>query len=99
MQNSNKALTDFFSASTFITSKQKVPESYNNHTKEFKMTSNTSGILMSRPHRGYRLAKQTEWGDEYVVFAYTAAEAWKKLSKITGRTVSELKSMKVTKVL
>ena len=40
------------------------------------MTSNTSGILMSRPHRGYRLAKQTEWGDEYVVFAYTAAEAW-----------------------
>ena len=63
------------------------------------MTSNTSGILMSRPHRGYRLAKQTDWGDEYVVFAYTAAEAWKKLSKITGRTVSELKSMKVTKVL
>ena len=42
------------------------------------MTSNTSGILISRPHGGYRLAKQTEWGDEYVAFAYTAAEAWKK---------------------
>ena len=63
------------------------------------MKSNTTGILISRPHGGYRLAKQTEWGEEYVAFAYTAAEAWKKLSKISGRTVSELKSMKVTKVL
>ena len=61
--------------------------------------SNLNGILMSRPHGGFRLAKQTTWGDEYVAFAYTAAEAWNKLSRITGRSVRELKSLQITRVL
>lgn len=61
--------------------------------------SNLNGILMSRPHGGFRLAKQTTWGDEYVAFAYTAAEAWSKLSRITGRTVRELKALQITRVL
>lgn len=60
--------------------------------------SNTNGILMSKPHGGLRLAKQTTWGDEYVAFAYTAKEAWAKLAKITGRTVAELKSIPITKI-
>ena len=60
--------------------------------------SNIDGILFSRPHGGYRLAKQTAWGDEYVAFAYTAQEAWAKLARITGRTVRELKSMQLTRM-
>lgn len=60
---------------------------------------NINGILFSRPHGGYRLAKQTPWGDEYVAFAYTAAEAWSKLSRITGRTVRELKALQLTRVV
>jgi hypothetical protein len=62
------------------------------------MISNTTGILLSKPHGGFRLAKQTSWGDEYVAFAYTAKEAWAKLSKITGRSVRELKSLQITRV-
>ena len=61
--------------------------------------SNITGILLSRPHGGFRLAKQTSWGDEYVAFAYTAADAWAKLARITGRSVPELKSMQLTRVL
>ena len=61
-------------------------------------TSNISGILLSRQHNGFRLAKQTTWGDEYVAFAYTAREAWERLARITGRTVRELKEMQVTRV-
>lgn len=61
--------------------------------------SNINGILISRPHGGFRLAKQTSWGDEYVVFAYTAAQAWIKLSRITGRTVQELKGLQISRVL
>jgi len=60
--------------------------------------SNTTGILFSRPHGGYRLAKQTAWGDEYIAFAYTAAEAWAKLARITGRKVRELKGLQLTRV-
>ena len=60
------------------------------------MTSNINGILLSRPHGGYRLAKQTPWGEEYVAFAYTASEAWQRLAKITGRTVLELKTLQIT---
>lgn len=55
-------------------------------------------ILFSRPHGGFRLAKQTSWGDEYVAFAYTAIEAWQRLAKITGRTVSELKSIELRRM-
>ena len=62
------------------------------------MKSNTTGILISRPHGGYRLAKQTEWGEEYVAFAYTSTEAWKRLARVTGRSVQELKTMLITKV-
>ena len=61
--------------------------------------SNLDGILFSRPHGGYRLAKQTTWGEEYVAFAYTAEEAWGRLAKITGRTVQELKGLRITRVL
>ena len=61
--------------------------------------SNIEGILLSRPHGGLRLAKQTSWGDEYVAFAYTDAEAWAKLARITGRSVLELMGMQVTRVL
>ena len=61
--------------------------------------SNINGILLSRPHGGLRLAKQTSWGEEYVAFAYTADEAWAKLSRITGHTVIELKRMQITRVL
>jgi hypothetical protein len=61
--------------------------------------SNITGILLSRPHGGWRLAKQTSWGDEYVAFAYTASEAWAKLARITGRTVRELKNMQVTRII
>ena len=61
--------------------------------------SNLDGILFSRPHGGFRFAKQTTWGDEYVAFAYTADEAWARLAKITGRTVPELKGMRITRVL
>lgn len=59
--------------------------------------SNISGILFSRPHGGYRLEKQTSWGDEYVVFSYSAQEAWEKLARITGRTVRDLKSLQITR--
>ena len=61
--------------------------------------SNLNGILMSKPHGGFRLAKQTTWGDEYVAFAYTATEAWKRLAAITGRSVSELKALQISRVL
>ena len=61
--------------------------------------SNINGLLLSRPHGGLRLAKQTSWGEEYVAFAYTADEAWAKLSRITGHTVIELKRMQITRVL
>ena len=61
--------------------------------------SNIEGILLSRPHGGFRLAKQTSWGDEYVAFAYTAVDAWATLARITGRSVRELKSMQITRVL
>jgi hypothetical protein len=61
--------------------------------------SNLNGILFSRPHGGYRLAKQSEWGDEYVAFSYDHKEAWQQLSKITGRGVTELKSLPITRVL
>jgi hypothetical protein len=60
--------------------------------------SNINGILFSRPHGGYRLAKQTTWGGEWVAFAYTAQEAWERLARITGRTVRELKAMQLTRV-
>jgi|DEB19_MinimDraft_2_1074335.scaffolds.fasta_scaffold105498_2 hypothetical protein len=60
--------------------------------------SNINGILFSRPHGGYRLAKQTTWGEEWVAFAYTAQEAWERLARITGRTVRELKAMQLTRV-
>lgn len=60
--------------------------------------SNVGGILLSRPHGGFRLAKQTDWGDEYVAFAYDLQEAWKKLAQITGREVSELKRLALTQV-
>lgn len=59
-------------------------------------SSNINGVLLSRPHGGYRLAKQTSWGDEYVVFAYSLNEAWERLASRTGWTVSELKSMQIT---
>lgn len=54
---------------------------------------------MSRPHGGWRLAKQTPWGDEYVAYANTPAEAWSRLSRITGRSVKELKALPMTRVL
>lgn len=60
--------------------------------------SNMNGVLISRQHNGFRLAKQTPWGDEYVSFAYTAKEAWERLARITGRTVSELKNLPATRV-
>jgi len=60
--------------------------------------SNTNGVLFSRPHGGYRLAKQTAWGEEYVAFAYTASEAWEKLARVTGRTVRELMAMQLNRV-
>ena len=60
--------------------------------------SNMNGVLISRPHNGFRLAKQTTWGDEYVAFAYTAKEAWERLARITGRTVAELKNLPATSV-
>ena len=56
-------------------------------------------ILFSRPHGGYRLEKQTAWGDEYVAFAYTAAQAWQRLAAITGRTVRELKAFELRRVV
>jgi len=66
--------------------------------KAFPPRSNVSGVLMSRPHGGYRLALQTEWGDEYVSFAQLPSDAWEKLSRMTGREVSELKRMPLTQV-
>lgn len=60
--------------------------------------SNLNGILLSHPHGGLRLAKQTPWGDEYVVFSLVASEAWAKLAKITGRSVAELKALPITRV-
>lgn len=60
--------------------------------------SNPGGILISRPHGGFRLAKQTQWGDEYIAFAYTAKEAWGRLARITGRDVRELKQLPATRV-
>lgn len=60
------------------------------------MNAGTNGVIISRPHGGFRLAKQTPWGDEYVVFSYSAAEAWTRLSAITGRSVAELKRMAVS---
>lgn len=60
--------------------------------------SNVDGILLSRPHGGFRLAMQTDWGDEYEAFAYDLQEAWKKLSRITGREVAELKRLALTEV-
>ena len=60
--------------------------------------SNIDGILISRPHGGYRLAKQTLWGDEYVAFSYTAKEAWERLARITGRSVIALKRLPATQV-
>ena len=64
-----------------------------------QQSSNLDGILFSRPHGGFRLAKQTTWGEEWVAFAYTAQEAWVRLAKITGRTVQELKGLRITRVL
>ena len=60
--------------------------------------SNLDGVLISRPNGGFRLAKQTAWGDEYVAFAYTAQEAWERLSRITGREVRDLKRLPVTQM-
>ena len=61
--------------------------------------SNLGGILFSRPHGGFRLAKQTAWGDEYIAFGYTASDAWRRLAAITGRTVGELKAMQLTRMV
>lgn len=61
-------------------------------------SSNINGVLLSRPHGGYRLAKQTSWGDEYVVFAYSLNEAWTKLSNVTGRSVAELRRLQITEI-
>jgi hypothetical protein len=55
-------------------------------------------IFFSRPYGGFRLVKQTTWGDEYAAFAYCVHEAWRKLSKITGRSVAELKNFPLHKV-
>ena len=60
--------------------------------------SNIDGVLISRPHGGFRLAKQTAWGEEYVAFAYTAQEAWERLARVTGRAVHELKMLPATRV-
>lgn len=60
--------------------------------------SNLRGVLMSRPHGGIQLAKQTEWGDEYVAFAQDAITAWNRLSGITGIAVDELKRLPLTRV-
>ena len=60
--------------------------------------SNINGILFSRPHGGYRLAKQSADGEEYVAFAYEAGEAWARLARITGRSVTELKALPLTRV-
>lgn len=56
-------------------------------------------ILLSRPHGGYRLAKQTTWGEEYVAFAYASKDAWQKLSNITGSSVTQLKSLDIRRVV
>ena len=56
-------------------------------------------ILLSRPHGGYRLAKQTTWGEEYVAFAYASKDAWKKLSSITGYAVIQLESLDIRRVV
>jgi hypothetical protein len=56
-------------------------------------------ILLSRPHGGFRLAKQTAWGDEYVAFDYVSEDAWMKLSNITGLTINQLKSLEVRRVM
>jgi hypothetical protein len=60
--------------------------------------SNLSGILMSRPHGGFRLAKQTPDGDEYVAFAHSITDAWNRLSAITGFSSDELKRLPLTRV-
>lgn len=77
----------------------RVTLTHQSKTQSLKMNqaSNINGILFSRPHGGYRLAKQTSWGDEYIVFSYDLQDAWRKLSKITGRGVSELKALPITK--
>ena len=98
MQNSNKALTIFFSTSKVHPKSSGSLLTLISTTLGNYMKSNTTGILISRPHGGYRLAKQTEWGEEYVAFAYTSTEAWKRLARVTGRSVQELKTMPITKV-
>jgi hypothetical protein len=55
-------------------------------------------ILFSKPHGGFRLALQTSWGDEYVAFDYLVADAWRKLARITGRSVTELKTMQLRRM-
>ena len=60
--------------------------------------SNVNGVLISYPHGGVRLAKQTPYGDEYVTFAHTNCQAWNNLARITGRSVDELKRLPLTRI-
>jgi len=61
-------------------------------------SGNHCGILMSIESGHIRLAKQTSFGDEYVVTAPDATTAWIRLSRITGSSARELKQLRLTRV-
>lgn len=61
-------------------------------------SSNVSGILISTESGSVKLAKQTDFGEEYVACAPDAATAWERLARITGSSVLELKRLRITKV-
>lgn len=56
------------------------------------------GVLFSRENGGFRLAKQTSWGEEYVGFGYSIEDAWRRLSAVTGRGVAELKALPLVSI-
>lgn len=56
------------------------------------------GILLSRERGGFRLAKQTPWGDEYTGFGYSVEDAWQRLAVVTGRGVAELKALPLVRI-
>lgn len=59
--------------------------------------SNLHGVMMSLERGGFRLEKISDSGDEYVVFAMDIEGAWRRLSRITGWEVHELKRMQLTR--
>ena len=60
-------------------------------------SSNAKGVLMFVESGGYRLELQSEVG-EYSAFARAPQDAWERLSRITGRSVEELKRLQLTRV-